>query len=105
MVTMPSNKNLRGRERRNSRMHQVRSERALERARVEGLTRLVELLEAETYRNPPRAGRLRADAMSRIARLHNARAAYALATTGEMQRMGTGAWLRRRHAVHPADVS
>ena len=32
-----------------------------------------------------------------------ARAAYALATNDEMERVGMGAWLRHRHAVRSAD--
>jgi hypothetical protein len=63
------------------------------------LDRLLELLEAEAVINPERAAHARANAMSRIARLRSAHATYALATSTEMQRVGAGAWLRRRHSV------
>ena len=61
------------------------------------LDRLLALLEAEAEINPERAGHARAYAISRLARLRSAHATYALATSTEMQRVGSGAWLRRRH--------
>jgi hypothetical protein len=68
------------------------------------LDRLLELLEAEAVINPERAGHARAHALSRIARLRSAHATYALATSTEMERVGTGAWIRRRHGTEGESV-
>jgi hypothetical protein len=65
------------------------------------LDRLLALLEAEAEINPERAAHARASALSRIARLRAAHATYALATSTEMQRVGTGAWIHKRHATSP----
>jgi hypothetical protein len=90
-----------GREIRVSRSRQTRETRAflLNVEREMALDRLLALLEAEAEVNPARAGHARANAFSRIARLHSARATYALATSTEMQRVGDGAWIRRRHTA------
>ena len=103
MVTLPSTKATRGRERKNSRSRQTREMRQLsqEVERQLALERLLNLLAVEAEQNPARAGRDRANALSRMARLRAAHASYALATTGEMERVGVGAWMRRREAVKP----
>lgn len=95
-----------GREIRASRTKQTRETRAflLNVEREMALERLLALLEDEANINPARPGHARANALSRIARLHSARATYALATSTEMQRVGTGAWIRRRHAVNGTDI-
>jgi hypothetical protein len=95
-----------GREIRVSRSRQTRETRAflLNVEREMALDRLLALLEAEADNNPERAGHARAHVLSRIARLHAARATYALATSTEMKREGNGAWIRRRHAVRSADI-
>jgi len=67
------------------------------------LDRLLALLEAEAAINPERAGHARANALSRIARLRSAHATYALATSTEMQRVSTGAWIRKRHFTAPSE--
>src|SRR6202035_1500890 len=103
MVTMQDNKPSTscGRDIRVSRSRQTRETRAflLNVEREMALDRLLVLLEAEAAINPTRAGHARANAYSRIARLHSARATYALATSTEMQRVGDGAWIRRRHGA------
>src|SRR5580658_8582702 len=100
MVQMLENKpsSIVGREIRVGRCRQTRETRAflLNVEREMALDRLLVLLEAEAEVNPARAGHARANAFSRIARLHSARATYALATSTEMQRVGDGAWIRRR---------
>ena len=42
------------------------------------------------------------ETLSRLARLRAAHASYALAT-GEMERVGPGAWVRRRYALKTAN--
>ena len=61
------------------------------------LQKLLNLLEAEAVINPARAGYARANALSRIARLHSAHATYALSTSSEMKRIAEGAWLKSKH--------
>ncbi|HLV81549.1 MAG TPA: hypothetical protein VKT32_14780 [Chthonomonadaceae bacterium] len=63
--------------------------------------RLVRLLEAQTPgARRPRAGQpdRRHDRLHQMARLREARAAYVLATGGGMERVGPGAWIRRRRS-------
>ena len=69
------------------------------------LDRLLALLEAEAEINPGRAGHARANTLSRIARLRSAHATYALATSTEMQRVGVGAWLNRKHSILPRKIA
>ena len=69
-----------------------------ERAQAIAFERLVSLLEADggaVRRESPMSRGAEQDNLSRLARLRAAHAAYALATTGEMKRMGQGAWVRR----------
>jgi len=103
MVTLPSNQISHGCSQRRGRSRQVREARlrTQELARQEALDRLVSLLEADIERNPPRTGRNRADALSRLARLRSAHATYVLANMNDMERVGPGAWVRRRHLVRP----
>src|SRR5579884_2328019 len=65
-------------------------------AAVERLVRLLESQAPSARR--PRAGQpdRRHDRLHQLARLREARAAYVLATGGGMQRVGPGAWIRRR---------
>ncbi len=111
MVTMLENKPscFVGRDIRVSRTRQTREPREaraflLNVEREMALDRLLVLLEAEAAINPERAGHARASSLSRIARLRSAHATYALATSTEMQRVGTGAWIRRRHAVSQGEI-
>ena len=66
---------------------------------AEAVERLVRLLESQTTgARRPRAGQpdRRHDRLHQLARLREARATYVLATGGGMQRVGPGAWIRRR---------
>lgn len=63
--------------------------------REAALARLLALLESEDDPGMIHVGSLRTDALSHIARLRNAHASYALATTGGMERESPGAWVRR----------
>ena len=66
-----------------------------DREREAGLARLLALLESEADPATAHNGPVHNDSLSHIARLRNAHASYALATTGEMEREGPGAWVRR----------
>ncbi|HLK56178.1 MAG TPA: hypothetical protein VKU00_06425 [Chthonomonadaceae bacterium] len=105
MVTLPSTQATRGREQKSGRSRRTRETRrlTLEMEREMALERLVNLLAAEAEQNPARAGRDRADSLSRLARLRAIHASYALATSGEMERVGMGAWVRRRYSVKPTN--
>ena len=65
------------------------------------MERLVRLLESQAPgARRPRAGQMdrQHDLLHQMARLREARAAYVLATGGGMQRVGPGAWIRRRRS-------
>lgn len=109
LITLPSKsqKNSRGRdknragERKARRMErEVRlQELAQERAREAALERLVAVLEgAEPHPSGEHLFSVRSnyDALSRLARLRAAHAAYALANSGDMERVGSGAFVRHR---------
>lgn len=67
-------------------------------AQQEALERLIALLDANQELDGQEAMPAHRwdDSLHRLARLRVARAAYALETTGEMVRVGPGAWIRRR---------
>src|SRR5690348_10067151 len=95
----------RGRERRRSAIAEVvvreRSAPDLlrEYEQAAAMERLVRLLESQAPgARRPRSGQMdrQHDLLHQMARLREARAAYVLATGGAMQRVGPGAWIRRR---------
>lgn len=82
------------------------SQTAQEWAREAALERLVAVLEgADPHPSGEhlRSVRDNTNALSRLARLRAAHAAYALANAGDLERVGTGAFLRRRSTALPAE--
>ena len=70
-----------------------------EKAREAALEKLVSLLEKgaeDTHFHPVFDAEEGPNSLHRLSRLRAAHAAYALETTGGMERVGNGAWLRRR---------
>jgi hypothetical protein len=66
-------------------------------AQQEALERLISVLDAtkEGVEHEPMPAHRWDDSLHRLSRLRMARALYALETTGEMVRVGPGAWIRK----------
>ncbi len=78
--------------------HRLPRLRAEEQARDAALERLLALLaagapDAQTPHSPETEAA--PDTLAQLARLRAAHATYSLETTGGMERVGTGAWMRR----------
>ena len=68
-------------------------------AQMEALEHLIGIMgeQDEEHPHPPVPAYRSTESLHHQARLRIARAAYALATNGDMVRVGAGAWIRRRH--------
>jgi hypothetical protein len=94
MTTMPITQEPRNRTKRRTSSRPI----VTEGERWEAIERLVTLLEANAPESPrlslPRQGDP-TNQLNQMARLRQARAAYALETNGDFVRVGHGAWIRR----------
>ncbi len=100
MTTLQTRMHLRGRERRQLAVRVTRQTNQVL-AQREALERLISLLEKTTpdaMAHRVRTVRNGADNSGQLARLRAARTSYALATNNEMERVGAGAWVRRRRS-------